>query len=387
MKFTSPIFSLFLLALFINSCSENPQLKIPESIAGLENLSVYPVENESKSTIEFIKETIYGDTGDIVIGSVVGVLVDTDGRVYIGDYDANKIYVYHSDGSYLTSIGREGDGPGEFRRISQMRIDSSLIHIFDRNQLKIDAFSLETFELVHTTLLDFEDERSTDLSRWMVNSFYLLEDGNYLVQFYIPSSPNNIDEEKTHRLYKISTDGKILSDIVLDLPVGESLVDREIPLIMEAPYSRKAHVIVSGENLYKVWTEDLAIKKFSINGEYKSAFYYPAEKSRIDRSQILDMYENEMIRQVVRNATLPDFWPAVHNFLIDDENRFWISKIIDDRKVFEWWILEPNGELINQFTWPRNNSIRQIKKGYLYTLNTDEETGEQKIIKYRIKVR
>lgn len=378
----SPI--LVLILLFTVQCSERPQTEIPESIAVLKNLTVYQIENELNSSIELIEETSYGNIGDVVIGSVVGVLADSSGRVFIGDYNANKIHVYHSDGSYLSSIGREGDGPGEFRRISQMRIGSELIYIFDRNQRKIDAFSLETLELDHTTLLDFENESNVDISGWMVNSFYLLDDGNYLVQFYIPSRPDNIDEEKSHRLYKISNDRRILSDIILELPVGESLVDRERPFIMEAPYSRKALVTISGENLYKLWTEDFAIQKFGINGEYKSAFYYPVEKSPLNRSQILELFDHEMIRQVIQNATLPGSWPAVNDFIIDDENRFWISRIIDDRELYEWWILEPNGELINRFVWPRSRSIRQIKNGYLYSLNTDEETGEQEIVKYHV---
>lgn len=385
MKITSSVLSFFVFTIFFNSCSEKPQAEIPGSLAVLENLAIYSIENEPNSTIELIEETTYGDIGDVVIGSVVGVLTDSNGRVFIGDYNANKIHVYHSDGSYLSSIGREGDGPGEFRRISQIRIGSELIHVFDWNQRKIDAFSLETLRLVHTTLLDFEDESNADISGWMVNSFYLLNDGNYIVQFYIPSRPDNIDEEKTHRLYKISTDGRILSDIILELPVGESLVDIERPFIMEAPYSRKALVTISGENLYKLWTEYLAIKKFGINGEYKSAFYYPVEKSPLDRSQILELFDHEMIRQVIQNTTLPDSWPTAHDFLIDDDNRFWISRIIDDRKLYEWWILEPNGELINRFVWPRNRSIRQIKNGYLYSLNTEDETGEQEIVKYHIK--
>ncbi|MCC5906914.1 MAG: hypothetical protein JJU13_11940 [Balneolaceae bacterium] len=41
-------------------------------------------------------------------------------------------------------------------------------------------------------------------------------------------------------------------------------------------------------------------------------------------------------------------------------------------------------ELITWFEWPRDEPIEIIKNGYLYTRETDEETGLQQVVRYRI---
>ncbi|MBP3193345.1 hypothetical protein [Natronogracilivirga saccharolytica] len=39
----------------------------------------------------------------------------------------------------------------------------------------------------------------------------------------------------------------------------------------------------------------------------------------------------------------------------------------------------------SRFEWPRDESIEVVKNGYIYTLQTDEETGLQQINRYRFE--
>ena len=384
MKSAPDILFVVVFVLIFTSCSEEANIQIPGYLSELENISVYPAESDPEMSVELIRETTYSDNEDVTLGRVTGVLADNQGRVYVGDYDTKTVHVYHSDGSYVTSLGREGEGPGEFGQVSQMNIHNGLIHIYDWSQRRINVFSTESFELAYTTSLDFNNAQNSGLSGWMAISFHILDDGNYLVRFNKPFRPDNLDENKTHRLYKVSSDGQLLSDIILELPVGEVLIDMDIPMIMGVPYSRNAQISISGETLYNLWTEDMAVRTYDVNGQYQSSFYYPVNKSPLNRAELLEQHENEQMKQMIRNAEIPETWPAVQGYIQDDESRFWISRIIDDRDSYEWWVIEPNGTLVSRFTWPRNKSIRQVKDNWLYTLETDEETGLQEIVKYRI---
>jgi len=40
-----------------------------------------------------------------------------DGRIVIANSGTHELRFYDADGTYLQSVGREGDGPGEFRRL------------------------------------------------------------------------------------------------------------------------------------------------------------------------------------------------------------------------------------------------------------------------------
>jgi hypothetical protein len=128
---------------------------------------------------------------------------------------------------------------------------------------------------------------------------------------------------------------------------------------------------------------------YAPNGDYVRAFYIPLEKKTLLRDEVLSMYgkgdeENE---NLIQNAELPEKWPALRDIIIDDENRYWISTITDSEEfTYEWWVLQDNGKLLATFRWPGNRSIEEIKDGYLYARQTEETTGWQTIVKYRIDI-
>jgi hypothetical protein len=63
-----------------------------------------------------------GDDEDVIFGVVREIGVDDAGNVYLLDIQLNQVHVFDRDGNFLRAIGREGEGPGEFRRPSSMFI-------------------------------------------------------------------------------------------------------------------------------------------------------------------------------------------------------------------------------------------------------------------------
>lgn len=49
-------------------------------------------------------------------GVISGIATDMAGMIYLLDAQLNEVMIFSPDGDYLKSIGREGEGPGEFRR-------------------------------------------------------------------------------------------------------------------------------------------------------------------------------------------------------------------------------------------------------------------------------
>ncbi len=71
------------------------------------------------SEIDLIEQwRLGGDTedDDEFFGVIVAVVTDGSGNVYLLDAQLHRIMVYNPDGEFIRSIGREGEGPGEFRR-------------------------------------------------------------------------------------------------------------------------------------------------------------------------------------------------------------------------------------------------------------------------------
>ncbi len=86
-------------------------------------------------------------------GRVGGIVADSDGNVYVLDSQVPTVRRFGADGSYIGSIGREGEGPGEFTAPNGIgvRIDGSLVvrdersgslHLFDETGSPADGWRL-----------------------------------------------------------------------------------------------------------------------------------------------------------------------------------------------------------------------------------------------------
>ena len=99
------------------------------------------------------KEPLYGEITyeleeDLSIGNEddenyvfyrgVRIEADTDGSIFILDRGNNRIQKYDKEGNYLQTIGRKGQGPGEFERPYAIHLDSEEnIYVQDGRQINI----------------------------------------------------------------------------------------------------------------------------------------------------------------------------------------------------------------------------------------------------------
>lgn len=57
---------------------------------------------------------------DYILGSIAGIDVSGSGEMYVLDQQARTVRVYSAEGTFLRSISRPGDGPGELGRLANM---------------------------------------------------------------------------------------------------------------------------------------------------------------------------------------------------------------------------------------------------------------------------
>jgi hypothetical protein len=58
----------------------------------------------------------YSESEDEFFGVINQVIADRDGNIYVLDRQLSEVKAYSPGGTYLRTIGREGEGPGEFRQ-------------------------------------------------------------------------------------------------------------------------------------------------------------------------------------------------------------------------------------------------------------------------------
>ncbi len=79
-------------------------------------------------------------TGDSAFGMVADVALGEDGAVYVADPTQRRILVFDSVGRYQRSIGRTGQGPGEFLVPFRLLVRDSLLVVFDVRLSRVSIF-------------------------------------------------------------------------------------------------------------------------------------------------------------------------------------------------------------------------------------------------------
>jgi hypothetical protein len=86
-------------------------------------LTIVNPENPSGGAVEIELEELWrvgGDDEDVLFGVIAQLVVDDAGDVYLLDGQLSEVQVFSRDGEWLRTLGREGEGPGEFRNGSDL---------------------------------------------------------------------------------------------------------------------------------------------------------------------------------------------------------------------------------------------------------------------------
>ena len=70
---------------------------------------------EARRTLLLGEAGVTGGSEETTFGEIIGLAVDREGRIFVGDRIGSTVRAYSPDGSHLGLVGGEGEGPGEFR--------------------------------------------------------------------------------------------------------------------------------------------------------------------------------------------------------------------------------------------------------------------------------
>jgi len=385
MSKTQPLF--ILLIVLVSGCTAGEEIEIPEEIASIDNLSVFELPDNPPHQVTFEPEAYFGDTDDVLIGNINSAVANDEGRVYLADPDQKTIHVFQPDGTFIKSIGKEGKGPGEFGNISSLQADEKNLYAYDFSQRRINVFVLENLTFSHTISLMLEDGDIEELSGTYPSSYYVLPDNIVLVSFAQPFGTDASQDERMALYYKVNHESRIMSDKIFSTRLAEFLMDRSNGgvMIWFSPYGGRPIVETSlSGNIFSAWSKEFLIHIYSQSGEQLGAWYYPFQKAALSRDEAINYHDDENYKRMARNDDIPETWPALNSMFTDDQERLWISTIVEDREVYQWWVMSEDGEPLATFTWPRSRSIADIKNGYVYARETDE-MGLAQVVRYRVE--
>jgi len=360
--------------------------------------------------ISFKKDGSYGSTKNVVVGRMASFAVGGRGRVFIADEGNTRVDVFSPDGRYLKSLGRQGNGPGEFATVSPrtvIRTRSGRLYVPDYKNAsdyfpdRLQVFSLDSLAFIRTVqLLAPNKSHYSKLDAYYPDHVYPRSDGRFLVGYR--KQPNKYLDSTSYIRYVIqNSSGAIVKGPILQQKDRTYLKyvrqDLKIP-ITDAfwfPFFGKSILVRSMRGrLYAVHnTQQFKIEVYTPNGKHLRSFRHSFHKVPLSRHALINRYKKKFSRngvnipvKMIRHAhTLPKTWPALHSMLMDDQNRLGVSTIVKSRKIYRWWVMNNKGTVLAKFNWPRSKPIKKVKHGYIYTLEKNNK-GVPQVVRYKIQM-
>lgn len=393
---------LFLLLIAFCSCSREPKVpptQLPPEIASLENVTVIPADAEPQFYAIIERERAFGEIfGQVSFGPspYLQSAVDDQGRVIIPNESEKYINVYDSTGARIATLGREGRGPGEFVSLYHMGLIGDEVYAISANNIGINFFSLDSLALSQTLYLEPELEQSIrDSASLLILSprYYRAVDNRTLLAAYRDYDKSDTPQDHRLKFYLLTREGRFSSDLLFVLRSNEKFtldMGGNFPggggILTDLPISLKTLVEVDSRGrIYHARTDTPLVRVRDTTGAYRRALYLDIPRVKARAEEVIALADNgDLLKEGIRKLELRPHWPAFDAMFIDDENRLWIATVVEDFDVHQWWVLDPEGDLLTRFDWPRSSKIVDIRNGKLYARETDEEKYVDRIVRYRM---
>ncbi len=295
--------------------------------------------------------------------------VDEKGNMYILDELAGNIKVYDRNGDFVKTIGRKGQGPGEFGMpISLFLSSQSQIIVNDMGQRKIQYFDMDGKYLKAFSVAD----------KFLFFGPMATSKGELIVSFTIPQ------EEPKTVLQKLDPEYKtILTFASLSMetpPMINIFVARSLSSLRWSMTSFDEIIwadILNPEYELRIQGVDGKLKKII------TRHYDPISITAEDRDRLIDetFGDNPTDQWDIR---FPDNYPPFSGFSFDDLGHLFVKRYEKEthKEGGLYDIFDGEGKYIAQMRFKMNPII--WKKGFMYFIEDDDE-GFKVVKRYRVE--
>lgn len=314
------------------------------------------------------------DTPEHQIGDFYEFSLDSKGRLFIPDQALNKIHVFDDEGNLITTIGREGRGPGEFQRIVLSISPKDELFALDSQLFRTQQFveHAGNWNLAHT----FEIQREG-----MSFPLRAVSMGNtsILIEFLTAYSINPDSEKKSPFIRLIQPDGTILIDKVAELQQRDVLVVRTPTSVSVRPhpFGSEQHVFYKENVIYHAWGGGFDVLRTTVHEGASSTdtlFSHripsiPITSTDWQKAFAEFEFEDEF-KRVARESEVAHKSKLL-GLAVDDLNRIWIKRNVDEG-IPNWAVFSETGILLFMATLPDRFRIMDIRENHIYGIYANE---------------
>jgi hypothetical protein len=344
----------------------------------LNQIEPYKTKGEPSTFIldeEFTIDTEAEDLAGLGIKGIDELDVGLDGDIYFSS--GEKIFKFDKTGKFTQTIGRNGQGPGEYQMASGLRItDSGQLSFYDAENAKFLFFNPDG------TLK--EEVKKT--ARMFTFLGIYLDNGNFLLR------ERHDDPKKGIRTFQYTLLDKNFEKIKNLQPSFWI----EIPYFQPSKISLLGYSMSHGVSNDKIFVssnmkEDLEIEVYNFQGDLLRKVIKETEKLRVSneyKERIIKRWKSSPAWEewdLKNKHYFPDFFPPFKEFWVDDEARILVETYAEGEEPDEvlLQIFNPEGIFIGT-KYLKEARTRKFKNNRLYSVYR-KESGYEELVVYKMK--
>jgi hypothetical protein len=299
------------------------------------------------------------------------IQVDDQENIYALDMKETKIKVFDKNGKFLRSFGKKGKGPGEIEMPIRMEMNRS-------GNIVID-------DMGNNKLIFFGRDGTCNKE---------LPTGKYwaLIRFKFDSQGNIYADTRAYEETKMASELKKFSPDFQPLATLASFeVKRRDPRRIDA-FSAVFGLQMRTDDRLVYATCETEKYEFTITDADGKAVRRIVREP--DPVKITGAMKDRLIKEswgekgipAELKFEVPSHFPSLYYFIIDDENRLYVSTYAYEEKEGDYWlyydVFDAEGRYIAKFCHPRPEMVFQVKKNKLYCMVQESEEGIPLVKRY-----
>jgi len=314
--------------------------------------------------------------------NVAGALRLDDGRIVIANAGTGELRIFDAAGTFLSSSGRKGSGPGEFEEmlwIERSAADSLLVYDYRLRRISVfDSFG----RIVRSFGLHFIDQLGGFPTR--VAPF---SDGSLLValeQFFVGETQPGLRRDTTLYLH-CDMEGALLDTLGV-FPGGTSYSFQEGDAWVGGGvvFGHFGQAAIHDSGFYYGSSDSYEIGYYASDGTLQRLIRLDQGNLEVTPEDI-ELYTRESLararderRRQIRERMYarmpwPDVMPAYDEFITDEAGNLWVAEYRrpGDQQP-RWHVFDPDGTMLGMVETPPRFRIDQIGPDFMLGRWTDE---------------
>ena len=314
------------------------------------------------------------EEGPAMLGNVAVIEVDGEGRVWILESQAQELRVFDRDGNHVRTIGRKGQGPGEFNQVNGMAwAPDGHLWVVDPSNNRISVIDTAgSFVESHPTaggFVIFPWRGGFDDQGFFYTYLPMAGEGFRFGLVKLDAALQPVDtiippqSESEGEFFELrSGDGWMRAGVPFTPGLEwQRARNGNIWFALTGEY-RLGELTQAGDTLRIITREfdRLPVTAADVDGAIADLEWFTSQGGKIDRSKF------------------PGTKPAIERFFLDDGGNVWVIPVVEggDRERGDTWdIFDPAGRYLGRLTTPVViNSFPPpvFRRGMIYAVSRDE---------------